>query len=887
MEHTNVCRGLIKQHINHARVGNVQCRFYSRGSCTKGNDCTFLHEDVVKTEKNVCSYFLMNNCKYGKKCKDLHLASYASKAKTEPPKKKRVGETKKEVPFCTHFQQGICLYGNSCFKRHVMPLLREETFATTSANKPKKKTKPVAKKVAATVLTSSPQRMAKVNTGMKVCEFYIRGNCAHGNTCSKSHQKNVVSPARMSSDMKIQSQSAKVLPEILSNYNAADNSISPVSSNSVDQGYGLSLNDGSDSEIFMSDSEFSDEDCSNDDPGRYYVGASGDGVGGAATRQPDRQPTNVGILNGLRTAEADKLNSVGAKTATSAPAQTAVSAQPPIQQSGVPTAKLNQQEKKSKGLTNRFEVLEQTEDTSHQVDDTDDEEKVEEGDEEREEDFSKPAQEKADVGQTKKAKKKQKMMQKLRDRKIIVDNLRWEGNNQYQAGNFNKAVSLYTSAITKSNASEPDAKLFNNRAAAFMKQENYRCAFNDVKKCLDLDNSNSKAACRLMKCCLVLGLFEEGTKHLSLLGALLAETELSEYEEKFGDISAFYKEAVRLIEKDKYHKAEPVIDKALLVSYQSSTFYVLKATIYALQIKIAKAEATLEKLDPKDSAVKMVDWYYFLQGLLHYYKNDLERSISGFVEAKKLRSENKKAYIWFDKVSSMNRYLAGARRCVDSYDYEIAIEYFTEGLSLGQDNQLYKLEIYKERSVVYTELEDYTSAIKDVTLALAEDDSDNKLWLQRGKIYLKKEEYEKALEDLQMACSIRATQETRRLIQQTQFNIKNNKENFYKILGVSNDVTKTELKQQFHKKAKQFHPDKHSNATPAEKKVLEEKMKDIARAYSCLSDEKKRAEYDRKLNDGGSSDDDYEEDCFYDQFNFSFAKEDFFERMFFHFMHHC
>lgn len=63
---------------------------------------------------------------------------------------------------------------------------------------------------------------------------------------------------------------------------------------------------------------------------------------------------------------------------------------------------------------------------------------------------------------------------------------------------------------------------------------------------------------------------------------------------------------------------------------------------------------------------------------------------------------------------------------------------------------------------------------------------------------------------------------------------------FYKILGVSKDVSEAELKKVYRKLSRQYHPD----TNPGDAKA-EAKFKEISEAYSVLSDKKERAEYDQ------------------------------------------
>jgi DnaJ-class molecular chaperone len=74
-------------------------------------------------------------------------------------------------------------------------------------------------------------------------------------------------------------------------------------------------------------------------------------------------------------------------------------------------------------------------------------------------------------------------------------------------------------------------------------------------------------------------------------------------------------------------------------------------------------------------------------------------------------------------------------------------------------------------------------------------------------------------------------------------------QNFYEILGVSQDATQDQIQSAYRKLAVKYHPDKNPDD-----KQAEERFKELGQAYAVLSDAGQRARYDQQLRTGFPAD---------------------------------
>ncbi|KAI8990284.1 hypothetical protein BDB01DRAFT_739400 [Pilobolus umbonatus] len=110
------------------------CKYYLKGSCTKGSNCQFKHKGFDRDKSVVCKHWLRGLCKKGDSCEFLHVFNM------------------KKMPECWFYSKyGECCNGDECMYLHIDPESKQ-----------------------------------------KECPWYARGFCKHGPNCRNKHVRKLV-----------------------------------------------------------------------------------------------------------------------------------------------------------------------------------------------------------------------------------------------------------------------------------------------------------------------------------------------------------------------------------------------------------------------------------------------------------------------------------------------------------------------------------------------------------------------------------------------------------------------------------------------------------------------------------------------------------------------
>ncbi|KAM8974607.1 protein unc-45 homolog A [Pelodytes ibericus] len=129
--------------------------------------------------------------------------------------------------------------------------------------------------------------------------------------------------------------------------------------------------------------------------------------------------------------------------------------------------------------------------------------------------------------------------------KLNSENLREEGNKHFKAGDYKAALSCYQKAINLSADKSGTAILYRNRAACYLKLEDYHKAEEDASKAIEMDGSDVKALFRRSQALESLGRTDQAL--LDLQRCLTLEPKNKVFQEALRNLGVRTQEKVRLM----------------------------------------------------------------------------------------------------------------------------------------------------------------------------------------------------------------------------------------------------------------------------------------------------------------------------------------------------
>ncbi|CAH1125479.1 unnamed protein product [Ceutorhynchus assimilis] len=425
------------------------------------------------------------------------------------------------------------------------------------------------------------------------------------------------------------------------------------------------------------------------------------------------------------------------------------------------------------------------------------------------------------------------------------------GNQLFKIKQYRSALSLYSEAI---NLAPEASAYYGNRAACYMMLNRYREAMEDARKSIQLDPTFVKGYTRIVKCALALGdivTAETAAKQAELLQVGSVANELR----TILTLKQHEADATKAYHTKDFRKVVYCMDRCLDISPACEKYKLMKAECLAFLGRYQESQEIANDIlhFNKGSADAI-----YVRGLCLYCEDNIDKAFSHFQQVLRLAPDHAKAMEQYKRAKQLKKKKEEGNELFKVCKFQDAVKVYTEALEIDPLNKKTNAKLYFNRATALSRLIKLREAIADCTAALKLDDTYLKALLRRAKCYMDTEDFEEAVKDYEKAAKMEKSRENKRLLQEAKLALKKSKrKDYYKILGVERSATEDDIKKAYRKRALIHHPDRHSNASDAEKKEQEKKFKELGEAYGILSDPKKKTRYDSGQDmddfDGGMS----------------------------------
>jgi DnaJ family protein C protein 3 len=234
-----------------------------------------------------------------------------------------------------------------------------------------------------------------------------------------------------------------------------------------------------------------------------------------------------------------------------------------------------------------------------------------------------------------------------------------------------------------------------------------------------------------------------------------------------------------------------------------------------------------------------------VRGNSYYHLGEVESAMNHYRKGLKSDPEHesiKGSYKKLKKIIDLSSKVDGF---IQKNDYNEAVNLLRKIVDYDPSNSVlterYSIQLVKalKHNKKFLEAKDLLKSL------LVKHDSDGALHHLMGQLFMELEEYDPAIHHYQKAKELlNNDQSVLQDLQKAEAALKQSKQkDYYKILGVSRKASIKEIKKAYREQALQWHPDKHKGDDDKEK--AEKQFQLVAEAYEILSDDDKRAAYDR------------------------------------------
>jgi DnaJ family protein C protein 7 len=457
----------------------------------------------------------------------------------------------------------------------------------------------------------------------------------------------------------------------------------------------------------------------------------------------------------------------------------------------------------------------------------------------------------------------------------LAKSFKEEANAKFASNNFRDARELYSKGVDVLNDDDNDTKqlkatLYANRAAAAWQLHDYVACVDDCQTTLILDPTYTKAYTRRYKAQLELGRFEQAVQGLQQGCNAAPSSSLLQRELKEATFirDSFVKAQQLLKPNESTSKISPngntnheaaataqQLLSSLLQHHTKAPCVVVAAARAHLQLGGLETAQRLSLQVLRQHPQSFPEAYLVRGHGVFLLGDDMDMGLKVMREGLRLDPDSSEAKALLRACKTVLKSILEARQCVFHRQFTEAVDAFGRALEELSENGCMTIaktplyaKLHSERAEAHLRLKNYEAALQDASKAIYARDDLEQAWLVKAKAYHGLGRHEDAREELADLLQNKwgANHESiRKAYERADFLLRRQQRpDFYSILGVSSIASLMEIKKQYKVKAMEYHPDKWMSASPQQQKEAESNFKLLGQGLEVLSDDFQRQLYD-------------------------------------------
>ena len=324
--------------------------------------------------------------------------------------------------------------------------------------------------------------------------------------------------------------------------------------------------------------------------------------------------------------------------------------------------------------------------------------------------------------------------------------------------------------------------------------------------------------------------------------------------------------------------AESFISKALKISPSCIRLKLVRGDILARLGKFTQAEKVATDILEKDESHVGAN---FLKAFSLYHLELMDLAVAALKQTLEHNPSYQRARILLDRVNLLAEKRDAASQAVTKGRLEEAVRLYSEALAVDPGNKRVRLSLLVDRGSLHLRLKRPGLGQRDCDEALRLDQHSAQAEILKARCLMESHQYAEAVSILEtnnnkdrqaqqkkkhmaeVAARAKKLDEAMKLYEEVVALDKKNSKyrqllkdakqkhhlasrlDYYKLLGVEKTAETGDMKKAYFKKSREYHPDKHANATEQEKEEFSMKFKQAKEAYEVLSSSERRKVYDK------------------------------------------